>query len=101
MDPRYQRLAELLVRHSCKVQPGEHLLLELFDAPADMAVAMVEATRAAGGHPHVELRSNRVMRALNKGSAEDGLRTWGTHQGASLDLRQRNTANPSHCSTQV
>ena len=77
MDPRYQRLAELLVRHSCKVQPGEHLLLELFDAPADMAVAMVEATRAAGGHPHVELRSNRVMRALNKGSAEDGLRTWG------------------------
>ncbi len=77
MDPRYQRLAELLVRHSCQVQPGEHLLLELFDGPEDMAIALVEAVRAAGGHPHVELRSNRVMRALNRLGAEDGLRTWG------------------------
>ena len=64
MDPRFQKLADLLVRHSCRVQPGEHLLLELFDAPPAMAVALVEAVRAAGGHPHVELRSNRVMRAL-------------------------------------
>ena len=77
MDPRYQRLAELLVRHSCRVKAGEHLLLELFDVPPAMAVALVEATRAAGGHPHVELRSNRVMRALNKLSGEDGLRVWG------------------------
>ena len=77
MDPRYQRLAELLVRHSCKVAPGEHLLLELFDGPPEMAVAMVEATRAAGGHPHVELRCNRVMRALNRLSDEEGIRVWG------------------------
>ncbi|MBM4099871.1 MAG: aminopeptidase [Planctomycetes bacterium] len=77
MDPRYQRLAELLVRHSCQVKEGEHLLMELFDVPPAMAVALVEATRAAGGHPHVELRANRVMRALNKLSGEDGLRVWG------------------------
>ena len=79
MDTRFQKLAELLVRHSCQVKPGEHLLLELFDAPESMAVAMVEATRAAGGHPHVTLRSNRVMRALNKESGEEGLRIWGEY----------------------
>ena len=77
MDTRHQKLAELLVRHSCQVKPGEHLLLELFDAPESMAVAMVEATRKAGGHPHVTIRSNRVMRALNKDSGEEGLRIWG------------------------
>ena len=79
MDPRYTRLAELLVRHSCRVQPGEHLLVELFDGPEEVAIAVVEATRAAGGHPHVELRSNRVLRALNRLGAEDGLRTWGEY----------------------
>ena len=79
MDPRYQKLAELLVNHSCRVKPGEHLLLELFDGPEEMAIALVEATRKAGGHPHVELRSNRVLRALNKLGAEDGLRTWGEY----------------------
>ena len=77
MDTRYQKLAELLVNHSCRVKPGEHLLLELFDGPDAMAVALVEATRKAGGHPHVELRSNRVLRALNRLGAEDGIRTWG------------------------
>lgn len=77
MDPRYQKLAELLVRHSCQVKQGDHLLAELFDAPPELAIAVVQATRAAGGNPHVELRSNRVMRALNAHSSEEGLRTWG------------------------
>ncbi len=79
MDQRYQKLADLLVRHSCQVKPGDHLLVELFDASEEMAVAVVEATRRAGGNPHVTLRSNRVMRALNKLSTEDGLRTWGEY----------------------
>ena len=65
MDTRYQKLAELLVRHSCQVKPGEHLLLELFDAPEAMAVAMVEATRAAGGRViAVGTTSVRVLESL-------------------------------------
>ena len=33
LDPRYTTLAELLVNHSCRLKPGEHLLIEAFDAP--------------------------------------------------------------------
>jgi aminopeptidase len=77
MDPRHAKLADLLVRHSCQVKPGDHLLVETFDAPDDISIAVIEATRRAGGHPHVEQRSNRVLRTLNRTSAEDGLRVWG------------------------
>jgi aminopeptidase len=79
MDARYHTLADVLVRHSCQVKPGDHLLVETFDAPDDIAIAVIEATRRAGGHPHSVQRSNRVVRALNKLSGADGLRTWGEY----------------------
>jgi aminopeptidase len=75
-DPRLDRLAELLVNHSTRLQAGEHLLLETFDIPDEMVVAIVRAARAVGGHPHVALRSNRVLRALNESAAEDSLAVW-------------------------
>jgi aminopeptidase len=75
-DPRYHRLAELLINHSTDLQPGEHVLIEAFDLPEEMVVALVRAARQAGGHPHVELRSNRVMRALNECAEEAHLQVW-------------------------
>jgi aminopeptidase len=75
-DPRYHRLAELLINHSTAIQPGEHLLIEAFDLPEAMVIALVRAARRAGGHPHVELRNNRIMRALNESAQEENLRVW-------------------------
>lgn len=75
-DPRYYKLAELLINHSTRLQKGEHILIEAFDIPAEMVIACIETTRKAGGHPHVALRSNRVMRALNKTAGEDNLKIW-------------------------
>ena len=63
-DPRMTDLAGLLIGHSTAIQPGEHLLIEAFDVPEAMVVEVIRACRDAGGHPHVSLRNNRVMRAL-------------------------------------
>lgn len=50
MDPRYQRLAELMVGHSTGITPGEHVLIQLDEStPFDMRRALVEAVRKAGG----------------------------------------------------
>lgn len=50
MDPRYQKLAELLVGYATKVQPGEHVLLQTdLSTPFDMNLAVIEAVRQAGG----------------------------------------------------
>lgn len=75
-DPRFDRLAEVLVGHSTGLQPGEHLLVEAFDVPVEMVIAVARAVRRAGGHPHVALRSTRAMRALIEAADDAQLETW-------------------------
>lgn len=78
-DPRITRLAELLINHSTKLKKGEHILIESFDVPEEMTLALIKAARAAGGHPHVAIRNNRIMRALNADAGEDNLKVWGEY----------------------
>ena len=63
-DPRYTKLADLLIGHSTRLQPGEHILIEAFDLPQAMTIECVRAAKRAGGHPHVAVRNNRIMRSL-------------------------------------
>ncbi len=75
-DPRFQTLASTIINHSVKLKPGENILIEAFDIPDEMVLALVAATLGAGGTPHVELRSTRVMRALQEGLTETGIKAW-------------------------
>lgn len=76
LDPRIRTLARNLITHSVRLKKGEHLLVETFDCPDEVAIALVEEARQAGGHAHVALRRTRVMRALNLDAAEEDLRIW-------------------------
>ncbi len=87
-DPRMESLAELLIKHSVALQPGEHILIEAFDIPEAMVIAMVVAARRAGGHPHVALRCNRVMAALNADAGEDNYRVWAEYDAQRMKLMQ-------------
>ena len=78
MDPRYTKLADLLVRHSTKLQKGEHVLIESFDIPVEMTIALVRAARDVGANPHVAERSGRVMAELWR-NGEDALKTFGEY----------------------
>ena len=78
-DPRITKLADLLVRHSTRLQPGEHVLIEGFDVPEDIIIELVRAARRAKAHPHVALRNNRVMRALIVDAPDDNLAAWGDY----------------------
>lgn len=75
-DPRFTRLAELLINHSTRLKKGEHILIEAFDIPEEMVIALVREARKAGGHPHVAIRSGRIMRALNAEAGDDNLKVW-------------------------
>lgn len=85
-DPRIHDLAQTLIHHSTRLQKGEHVLIEAFDIPEAMVVALVEAARAVGGHPHVALRSGRIARALVENAQADQLQTW-----AGYDLERMKT----------
>ena len=69
-DPRYLKLARLLVTYSTRVQPGDRVLLDLTDLPAEMAVELIRAVRAAGGTPLIEVRHSRVSREILRGTSE-------------------------------
>ena len=74
-DPRYRKLADLLINYSCELQPGERILLDLIDVPDEMGVALIRATRAAGAIPVVEARHSRLNRELQRGTDADHAQT--------------------------
>lgn len=63
-DPRFARLAKLLVRHSTRVVPGDRVLIEATHVPARMLTALVEAVSAAGGVPVVDVKDPSITRQL-------------------------------------
>ena len=69
-DPRVTQLAQNLVRHSCRVQPEEHVLLDLIDAPDEIGLKLIRAVRNAGGNPHVRLRRSRITAEMFAGATE-------------------------------
>jgi len=63
-DPRFEKLAEMLVNYSCAVKKGERALVEAIDVPHEFTNALVRAISSAGGHPLVLLKSNQVLRQM-------------------------------------
>jgi aminopeptidase len=72
-DPRYDRLAELLLVHSTKLQAGENILIEAFEIPDAMTIALVDAAHKIGAYPMVNLRSATVTRALLLGLTQESI----------------------------
>ena len=61
-DPRNARLAQVVIHHSTRLQPGEAVLIEAFDLQDGLVHDLVEEAYRAGGIPLVALRSNPVIR---------------------------------------
>src|SRR4029079_17186268 len=78
-DPRITKLAELLINYSVRLKKGEHVLIEGFDVPDDILIALVKSARKVGGHAHVALRRNRIMRALSADAADENCKIWGEY----------------------
>jgi len=71
MDPRYFDLARVLVGHSTKIQAGEKVLIDAFDVPELMVVALIRTVREAGGIPFVNLHHGRITRELLMDATDD------------------------------
>ena len=52
LDPRYTKLAELLIKHSTNLQSEEHILIEAFDMPSEMLTELIRVVQDVGGHAH-------------------------------------------------
>src|SRR5438445_12251749 len=63
-DERFDKLAKLLVEYSIRLTRNETVLIEAFDTPDEMAVALVRAVPYAAGVPFALVYHARVKRAL-------------------------------------
>ncbi|MBM3325049.1 MAG: aminopeptidase, partial [Calditrichaeota bacterium] len=70
-DPRYLDLARVLVRYSIELKPGEKVLLETFDIPADFVAVLVQEICDAKGLPALEMKSQYVQRKLLLNATEE------------------------------
>ena len=60
-DPRFDQLAKLLTNFSIQLQPGERVLIDAYDIPEAMTIALIRAARACGGLPYVQINQGCVM----------------------------------------
>ena len=80
-DPRYRELADILTGFSTNLKKGERVLIDAFDIPTAMTVALVRAARMRGAIPFVQVNQARVTRELMREATEDG---YGFHSKIEL-----------------
>lgn len=77
-DPRINKLAEVLLDHSCSLQSGERVLIEAIDLPdQNLVCALVEGAAERGAIPVAEVKSVAVQRALFRSASEASMKLCG------------------------
>ena len=84
-DPRYTKLAKLLVDYSPQLNKGDRVLIDAIDIPDDFTVELMRAVRQAGAVPLVEVRHSRVTREVLRGTNDDG---GGIEEAAAVGRRR-------------
>src|SRR5213083_2236506 len=83
-DERFDKLAKLLVEYSIRLKRNERVLIEAFDIPDEMTVALVRAVRNAGGVPFAQVYHARVTRALALEASDPQLSLLARHELARM-----------------
>ncbi len=83
-DARFDQLASLLVHYSTDLQRDEKVLIESFDAPEEMTIALIRAARKAGAIPFAQIQRARVSRELALGANEKQLNLTAIHELARM-----------------
>src|SRR5437763_3150249 len=79
-DARFDKRAKLVVEYSSRLQRNDTSLIEAFDIPAEMTVALIRAVRKAGGVPLAQTYQTRVNRALALEASDRQLNLTASHE---------------------
>lgn len=83
-DTRFDQLARLLVEYSIRLKRNETVLIEAFDVPDEMTIALIRAVRKAGGTPMVQIQRAQVSRELALEAAQRQLNLIAAHELARM-----------------
>lgn len=69
-DPRFEQLAKVLAEFSLNLKANERVLIDAYNIPESMVIALVRAVRGRGALPFVQLNQNAVTRELLRDATE-------------------------------
>jgi len=83
-DPRVDALARQLVRYSTSLKKGEKVLIDLYDVPDAVGVALIRETRAKGALPFLKVNHSRLTREMLRGAEDAQYAILAKHQLAEM-----------------
>src|SRR6476469_4748293 len=83
-DSRYDKLAKVLVEYSTRLKRNETVLIETFDVPDEMTIALVRAARKVGAIPFAQVQRARLSRELALNATERQLNLAASHELARM-----------------
>lgn len=87
-DPRIDQLARQLVNYSTSVKKGDNVLIDLFDVPDSIGIALIRAVRARKATPFINIHQATISREMQRGATAeqyDLLCRHGLHQMKAMD----------------
>ena len=83
-DARFDKLAKLLVEYSTRLKRNENVLIEAFDVPDEMTIALVRVARKVGAIPFVQVQRARISREIALKATERQLDLTAAHELARM-----------------
>ena len=84
MQPNYLKLAKVLTGFSTNLQKGERVLIDAFDIPQAMVIALVRAARDLGAIHYVNIQNACISRELVNGLDAEQFETQATWELARM-----------------
>lgn len=84
MDPRYETLADNLVRYSLALKKNEKVLIDAYDVPDAIVIALIRAARRRGAIPYAQVNHARVQREMLRGATDPQYKTMSRFEMARM-----------------
>ena len=78
-DPRVDDLARQLIGYSVSLKAGEKVLIDLYDVPDEIGLALIREARRKKGVPVVRIHRSRLTRELLTGATDDQYKIVAKH----------------------
>ena len=103
IDPRITALAEQLIFHSCRLKPGEKVLIESIGYEEPLVKELIRVAYQAGGVPFVTIKEPAVTRQLLLSASQaqlERMAAWECARMSEMDayIGLRSGCNPSEMS---
>lgn len=78
-DARIDALARQLVRYSTALKKGDKVLIDLYDVPESIGLALIREARAKGALPFLRLHQARLAREMMRGAVDEQYEVMSRH----------------------